>query len=395
MLVDETPTRDVVDVVDVVVVGAGAAGAAAAYSLARRGASVVIVEQADVAGYHATGRSASVLSATSGLAPVCRLANASRPFFERPPAGFADVDLLSPRGLLWIGQVGDAEILDAFAVHAAETTPVRRLTVHETLARLAGFRAPAVGGGAVAEDGAMAIDTAALLDGLLRGVRQAGGRLVVSAEAVQCRPVEDSGHRWQTLTSHGVFTSRHVVNAAGAWADVLAGRAGIEPVGLRPLRRTAALVPVAAAWEATVSGWPLVMDIAGRFYCEPESGGLLVSPADETLSPPVDARPEEEDVAWALHQLDEATELGVRSIRRAWAGLRTFAPDRLPVVGEEVGHPGFWWLAGQGGAGIKIAPALGELTASLVLGASLPDGIIEADLATFAPGRFRTASPAD
>ena len=138
----------------------------------------------------------------------------------------------------------------------------------------------------------------------------------------------------------------------------------MAPIGLRPMRRTAAIVP-APDW---VGAWPLVMDIAGRYYVEPEAGGLLVSPADETVCEPCDARAEEIDVAIALDQLAAATEIPVRSVRRAWAGLRTFAPDRVPVVGEDPDAAGFWWLVGQGGAGIKTSPAMAAVLTALLIG---------------------------
>lgn len=156
-----------------------------------------------------------------------------------------------------------------------------------------------------------------------------------------------------------------VVNAAGAWGDVVAAAAGVEPVGLAPLRRTACIVAVPGGHDVT--HWPLVMDAAGTFYAEPEPGGLLLSPADETPDEPGDARPDELDVALAIDRLRDATTLPVRSVRRAWAGLRTFAPDRVPVAGFAPDAPGFYWLVGQGGGGIKTAPALAALAAADIL----------------------------
>jgi D-arginine dehydrogenase len=152
-----------------------------------------------------------------------------------------------------------------------------------------------------------------------------------------------------------------VIDAAGAWGDVVAARAGVTPLGLLALRRTAFLVPA-----EDVGVWPLVMDAGGRCYFEPEAGGLLVSPADEHVSAPVDAAAREEDVAWGLEMLRETTTLDARVVRRAWAGLRTFAPDRIPVVGWDPAQPGFCWLVGQGGAGIKTAPAMAAAVAAVV-----------------------------
>jgi D-arginine dehydrogenase len=178
-----------------------------------------------------------------------------------------------------------------------------------------------------------------------------------------------------------------VVNAAGAWGDVVASRAGIKPLGLRPLRRTACLVPA----PPESASWPLVMDVAGRFYFEPEAGGLLLSPADEHRSDPVDAVAEMEDVAWSLEMLAEATTLQVRHVRSSWAGLRTFTADRVPVVGWDPDTPGFCWLVGQGGAGIKTAPAMATAVAAIVGEAAWPAVLAELDVSAEAlsPARFR------
>jgi D-arginine dehydrogenase len=363
-------TADAADVihVDVCVVGAGIAGASAAYELAAD-AAVVVVEQEAAPGHHATGRSASVLSETSGHPLVCAMAAASRAFLTSPPEGFCDHALLSPRGLVWVGRAEDEPLLDELAASARGIAPgVRRLDAAETLERLPGFRPAAVAAGGLLEPDAMSIDTAALLAGYLAGLRRRGGRTVTTAEAVV---LQRAHGRWVVTAGGHTVHAAHVVDAAGAWGDVVAERAGVRPVGLRPKRRTAALVP-APDW---VRRWPLVMDVAGRYYVEPESGGLLLSPADEHDTDPCDARPDELDVAWALDQLATATEVPVRNVRRAWAGLRTFAPDRGPVVGEDPDAPGFWWLVGQGGAGIKTAPAMASTLAALVRGEPLPESV--------------------
>jgi D-arginine dehydrogenase len=211
----------------------------------------------------------------------------------------------------------------------------------------------------------MAIDAAAVIDGYLRVLRSNGGRLATGAEAVA---LATDGGEWFVTTPAGRWRTTHVVDAAGGWADVVAARAGVTPLGLVAMRRTAAIVPV----PGDVSGWPLVMDVAGRYYCEPETGGLLISPADETALDPCDAQPDELDVALALERVRDASGLPLRSVRRAWAGLRTFAPDRVPVLGEDHSAPGFWWLAGQGGAGIKTAPAMARLLACAMDGSPLP-----------------------
>jgi D-arginine dehydrogenase len=366
------------------VVGAGIAGASAAWALAERGA-VTLLEQTDFAGYHASGKSASVLSETSGHRIVCALAAASRSFFESPPAGFVDFPLLSPRGLLWVGEETDSDLLDELARSARTICPsVRRLTPAEVLELVPHFHPHAIAGGGMLEPDAVAIDTHALLQGFVRGLRHRGGRLITSSEVAKLRPVGDS---WEVTTSVDTLRAPVVVNAAGAWGDVIAERAGVSAIGLQPRRRTACV----AALANVDPRLPLVMDIAGRYYFEPEAGGLLISPADETLSEPCDARAEEIDVALALDRIQQATTLPVRSVRRAWAGLRTFSPDAAPVVGEDPVAAGFWWLVGQGGGGIKTAPAMAEALASLVHGEQLPSALTDrfVSAADLSPARFR------
>ena len=288
-------------------------------------------------------------------------------------------------GLLWIGSAGDEPALDGLAAAAADVAPTaRRLTAGQVAELLPTFRDEAIAAGGLFEPDAMAIDTAALLQGYVRTLRAAGGSVVTSHEAIRLHR-DDRG--WQVSAGDTSWRSAHVVDAAGAWGDVIAERAGVAPLGLTPMRRTAAI----ARTNGPVASWPMVMDITGRYYCEPEAGGLLISPADESASDPCDAQPDELDVAIALDRVAEASGLTLRSIVRAWAGLRTFAPDRAPVLGEDPDAPGFWWLVGQGGAGIKTAPAMSDLLARLVRG----EGVTEREtqlgvtVGALSPARLR------
>jgi D-arginine dehydrogenase len=317
---------------------------------------------------------------------VCGLARLSRPYFEHPPEGVAEHPLLSSRGLVWVGEAGDVDLLDQLAERATLVAPTaRRLDAASTHELLPTFAHRAIAGGAVHEPDAMSIDTAAVIDGYLRTMRRHSGRLVTDARVVTIERL--AGGAWFVGATTGEFRARHIVDAAGAWADEVAVRAGLDPIGLVAMRRTAAITPA----PDVVVDWPLVMDVAGRYYCEPEPGGLLISPADETPMAPCDVQPDELDVALALERVRDATGLPLRAVRRAWAGLRTFAPDRVPVLGEDPVAPGFWWLAGQGGAGIKTAPAMAQLLVRCLAGIEFPDEArrlgVTAD--ALSPARFR------
>jgi D-arginine dehydrogenase len=236
----------------------------------------------------------------------------------------------------------------------------------------------------------MDIDVDAVHQGFLRGIGARGGHIARSAGV---RALRRDGGRWRAVTGAGEFSAGAVVNAAGAWADEIAALAGVPGTGLTPLRRTACLVAAPGAGDP--SAWPMVADVTETFYVKPESGRLLLSPADATPAPPGDARPDDLDVAVAIDRVRAATTLEIRHVQRAWAGLRTAAADDTPVIGPAPGAAGFVWLAGLSGYGIQTAPAAGALAAALATGtpprlAGLPGAV---DLAALAPGRL-LAGPA-
>jgi D-arginine dehydrogenase len=332
-------------VVDYVVVGAGIAGVSAAYELAA-GGSVLLLEREREPAYHTTGRSAAMFLASYGGADVRPLNLASRPLFEEIGT------LLTPRPLLWVGDAGRQADLAALT----RVDPTLRPLDEAEVRRLCPVLRPEWCAGALLEAGAMEIDVLGLHQYYLGGARRRGIEVRLDAPV---RAGHHDGGGWTLQTGAGTVRADVVVNAAGAWADDLATRLGLDPVGLAPLRRTAAVARASGVDPA----WPLVSDVAEGFYFRPEGDGVLVSPADETPSEPCDARPDDLDVARALDNVNAATTLGLRSIRTAWAGLRTFAPDRNPVVGPDPAEPSFVWLAGQGGYGIQTAPALARLAA--------------------------------
>ncbi|MCA2220698.1 NAD(P)/FAD-dependent oxidoreductase [Nonomuraea aurantiaca] len=339
------------------IVGGGVAGASAGYFLAESG-TVTLLEMEHAPGYHATGRSAALFSEYFGNPAVRALTTASRPFLTAPPPGFADGPLLTPRGVLTLCPVGaEKRFAEMLADGLEAPTPVREID-HDEAHRLC----PIVRSGwysrAMLKPGAMDIDVAALHQGFLGGIRTRGGQVITSARV---RSLSRRDGLWRAETDAGEFTAPIVVNAAGAWADEVAGLAGVRPIGLRPLRRTAFLTDLP---QSGAGGWPMVTDVADTFYFKPESGRLLVSPADATPMPPGDARPDDLDIAIGVERLQRATTLVIRSVRHAWAGLRSAVADDTPVVGEAPDAPGFVWLAALGGYGVQTAPAVGRIAAA-------------------------------
>ncbi|MDR3509349.1 MAG: FAD-dependent oxidoreductase [Caulobacteraceae bacterium] len=368
---------------DVIVVGAGIAGASVAAELATD-RKVVLLERESQPGYHTTGRSAALFSEIYGSAAIRALSRASRAFLTNPPTGFAQAPLLAPRGSLFIAREDQLSQLEAFAQSpdiAGATQPV----FAEQAIRLSPILRADYVAAAVFEPDAADMDVHGLLMGYLRLFRAAGGALHTESEVLGAAA---SPQGWRIETRQGQFSAPIVVNAAGAWADELACLAGVTAVGVEPRRRTAITIDGPAGLD--LSETPMPIDIDEQFYFKPESGRVLLSPADETPSEACDVQPDEWDIAVAVDRLEAATTLQVRRVHAKWAGLRTFAPDKNPVVGFQAQAPGFFWLAGQGGYGIQTAPAMARLAAALIRGQTAPQDIQDEGLALaeIAPDRF-------
>ena len=369
-------------VYDVVVIGAGIAGMSAAAALATD-RHVLLCEAEPTSDRHATGRSAAAFIASYGNATVRELNAASRPWFDSQGEGWSEQSLLHPRPALWIGDETSAPSTEAMATQVAGSgLPLQRLTAEET-ARLCPVITDGWCGQSLLDPDACDIDVAATMAALRRQFLAAGGEIACRSGVTA---LTRSASAWTVAVSDHEVSCATVVNAAGAWADQVAELAGVQPVGLRPLQRTIAVCAMATATTPPVWEWPLVLDIESRFYFKPERAQLLVSPADETPSPACDAKPDPVDVARALEQVNAATTLGLRSVQTTWAGLRTFAPDRTPVVGPDPADSSFIWAAGQGGYGITISPAIAQLVAAWVAGAAP----VSATMRDLSPARLST-----
>jgi D-arginine dehydrogenase len=374
---------------DFLVLGGGMAGASAGYFLGESG-RVRLLEMESALGYHSTGRSAALFSEYFGGRVVRALTAASRTFFTSPPPGFA-APLLSPRAVVALGPVGFEERFAAvLADGLTAPTPVREIGPAE-VQRYCPVVRPGWYSRAMLKPAAMDIDVDALHQGFLRGIRARGGQVVTSARV---RGLSRRRGLWCAVTDAGEFRAPVVLNAAGAWADEVAGLAGVPRIGLTPMRRTAFLADPPAG--VAVDRWPMVTDVTDTFYFKPESGRLLISPADATPMPPGDVRPDDLDIALAAARVEASTTLVIRQVRQAWAGLRSSVPDDVPVIGEAPGAPGFCWLAALGGYGIQTAPAAGRLAAALATSARPGDGSLAVGIepAELAPGRAQVAGHA-
>ena len=360
---------------DFAIVGAGIAGASLAAELAAH-ASVLVLEAEDRPGYHATGRSAAFWEECYGGPEIVPLTLASGSYLREH--GF-----LTRRGALYIGRDSERGLLDGFMQRFGPTgATIERLDRDAVAAIIPGLRPEWTG--AVWEPACADIDVAGLHQHYLALGRQRGVRVETRARVIAAHRKRQG---WSLTCEDGrTFAAGTLVTAAGAWADDVAQMAGAAPLGIQPLRRTVAQLRTAPAPPADL---PLVLDIAGQFYFKPEAGRLWLSPHDETPSAPCDAAPEELAVAEAIARFETVTDWRIEAVERRWAGLRSFAPDRLPVYGFDPRVEGFAWFAGQGGYGIQTAPAAARLTAQLLLGHGRDAVTEELDAALYAPGRLR------
>jgi len=345
---------------DFIVIGAGISGASVAYELAGSGSSVLLLEAESTPGYHSTGRSAALYTPNFGTPEVCEINKASGAFFLNPPKGFCDVPLLTPRGALTIASSHDQDDLDGLINLSSKSSPIYKISKDEAL-KLAPIVRPDKVMAAIYEPNVMDIDVASLHQGYLRGFKRRGGVLLN-----RCR-VDRLMHLlglWTVNTGSGAYQSRSVVNAAGAWADHIGQLAGAKPIGLVPKKRTAIIVDCPKGLE--LGAMPLV-DFIGGAYMKPEAGKLMVSPGDATPVEPQDIQPDDFDIAVLVDWLERHTRVRVNRLEHSWAGLRSFVADGNPVVKFDNEMANFFWLAGQGGYGIMMAPTLAKRAALQLL----------------------------
>ena len=374
---------------DFAIIGAGIAGASLAWRLAPQ-ATVLLLEAEIQPGLHSTGRSAAMFMESYGPPQARALTRAGRAFYESPPPGFAEVPLVGPRGALYAGWQGQEAALDQLHADLQATgTVVERLDAAATRARVPVLRAEGLLG-AVWEADALDIDVNALHQGFLRGARRAGAELWTEAVLQAAVREEAAGAgAWALRLADGRQARAGVlVNAAGAWADEVAQRCGVAPLGIQPKRRAAFTFDAPEGVDAR--GWPTVAGVAEDWYIKPDAGQLLGSPANADPVPPHDVQPEELDIALGIDAIQRDTTLTIRRPRRTWAGLRSFAPDGELVIGFDARERRFFWLAGQGGYGIQSAAGASALAASLLLRQDLPAELRAqgVDPARMDPGRF-------
>lgn len=354
---------------DFIIIGGGIAGISAAARLSELG-SVTVLEAEGALAHHASGRSAALYEPRYGAPAVVELSLASEGHFR------AAEGVLSPRGLMSVAKADQREAFDA----EVRDFQLEEVSVDAARAVVPVLNPDVVAFAAVA-DHAWDIDTDLLLQGFAREAKGRGAQIVTGARG---SAIARGGEGWQVVTPQGEFTGRVLVNAAGAWVDEVAAMAGVRRIGFRPLRRSMARIPAPGGHD--IGRWPMVFGAGEAWYAKPDAGALIVSPAEEDPQEPHDAWADDMVLAEGLARYEEMVTEPVTRLISNWAGLRTFSPDRVLVIGRDAQVPDFVWLGGQGGYGFQTCPAASRLVADLIGGrqTALSDGLVRA----LDPGRF-------
>ena len=353
---------------DFIIIGGGIAGIAVAAELSRLG-TVTLLEAEPVLAHHASSRSAALFEPSYGLPPVVALSHASAPALQA--AG-----VLGPRGLMIVARADQR----ADFVEETDRMGLAEITLDAAIARVPILNPATVAFAALA-DHAWDIDTDRLIQGYARDARSRGAEIVTAAPVTA---ILREGAGWRVVTPKGDHTAARLVNAAGPWADHVARMAGVKPKGFTPYRRSMARIPAPGGQDP--SGWPMIFGAGESWYAKPDAGALIVSPAEEHAMEPHDAWPDDMVLAEGLARYEDMVTEPVTRLLASWAGLRTFAPDRVLVIGPEAGDPTFLWTAGQGGYGFQTAPAAAALLAALAEGRT--PALDPATVAALSPARF-------
>lgn len=364
----------------IVVIGGGIAGLSLVSELSRRrctGHGIVLLEAEATLAAHTSSRSAQHLSPGYGPPAVRELTQLTVTQLRK---GLEDLD----RPVVW--SCPTVVVGSEAALAAEDSFTSTRISREEVLAlcpELAAMpQAELVGG--LFEDDAVRSDASALLEWHRETAELAGVRILRDARVTAAR--RDDG-AWSVTAGSAEVRAPVVVNAAGAWADQVGALFGAQPLGLQPLRRTAALVDLA---QPLAPDHPVVVTANGGWYYRADGDGALISSGEAEPEDPCDAQPHPGQMEDLAQTINSVTSLGITGIRRAWTGQRTAAPDGVPVCGFDPEVAGFLWLAGQSGYGFQTSTAMARAAADLLLEGIIGTWCTLETTEALNPARFHT-----
>jgi glycine/D-amino acid oxidase-like deaminating enzyme len=374
---------------DVVVVGGGIEGCAAAWALADRGVTDVVIVERDTVGSGGTGKSSGVVRCHYGVSSLAAMANAALPVFENAAEILgADIGFHQTGYVVGVGDQNVAALRASLAaqraigVHTEEIdhADVRKLWPVADLDDFAAFAWEPRGGYGDAYQTAQAFAAAARRD----GVRLRQGSTVTEI-------VVDGGRATGVRLADGsTIAAGTVVLAAGPWSVPLLAAHGIDlPITVH--REQIALVDPGVELGPV----PVFSDLVSLQYVRPEaSGEILFGNSDLAELEPADPDRYSNQATEAFLDLT-VDKVGTRfpglenaSIASTYAGCYDVTPDFNPVI-SQTPIDGLIVAAGFSGHGFKISPSAGRLVADLVIdGASSHPDIPKSDfrLSRFAEG---------
>ncbi len=352
---------------DIIIVGGGIVGISAAYFISQH-ASVIVVEQETAIGTHSSARTAGQFTVGIYAETMRKLAQASRSFLAKPPVGFADYPLLSPRGCLTVGRNEEKARLDKVYGFLSDVEANARYVNREEALNLFPVLKPDDVEMGVFEEDAMDIDVDLLLQSYAKGAKK-NGTQILTGEPV--KSIKRTSGKWSVDIAGDTISAPVILNASGAWSDEVSKLAGMAPIGLTPRRRTA--FTFNAPDNRDVSAWPHVSNVNYKWYLHPEKHSFMGSPCDAVPTPPGNVYPDDLDVAQGIFNIEQDTTLKIKRPTGTWAGLRSYVADKNPVLGTRKNAEGFYWLAGHGGCGVLTSPALGKAAAALLTNRELPE----------------------
>jgi sarcosine oxidase subunit beta len=365
---------------DVAVIGAGIHGASAAFHLASRGVSVVVVEQGAAAS-GPTGRSSAICRAYYTNPYLARVAKTSLEMFRSfgELTGGRECDFHAA-GALYLHPESDTVGLSEAARYMNSIgTRVKILTPAQLRHDFPLVDPEGIGIAGWEEEAGYA-DPVATTVGLLERAVELGAaaRLYARVSGLKAR---SGGGAHVTLANGDELECARLIIAAGPWTKELAAQVA-EPLPLTVERHYVATIRWPGAGEMRF----VHADIAGGYYCKPEGVDIYcLGP----LTAERQADPDQEVAGIDPEESHRMADLATRRVPRlrdavstgGWASLYDVSPDWMPVIGEVA--PGVFVDAGTSGHGFKLGPALGADVAALVLGAG-----VDADIHRFSPARF-------
>ena len=361
-----------------VIIGAGFAGAATAYHLSRRGSSdILLLEQESIPGFHSSGRNAAMMRQCVPDPDLAELTRDGAAFLRNIPADWSEPVQFKQNGSLLLGSgAGCAKLKHDAEIGRSVGIDVVAWTAEQVKQQVAVLQGAEFDGAIwCASDGI--VDIHALLSGYLKAATSKGAQVRYNCAV---RALRSTPTGVEVNTDNETIHAKTLVNASGAWANVIGGLAGAQKLPLRPCRRHLFVTPPI---DWVDSHWPFVWDVTNDIYFRPEGEGLLLCACDQTELPPGDPPVEEsvkEMLAEKIGRFMPA--LSGVSISKGWAGFRTLTPDGRFVIGWDPKVDNFFWVAGLGGHGMTTSSAVGALAADLLLSGA------DKKSPAFAPERF-------